>query len=79
MLFAKTSRSCRGSAVKIKGNLGKRKKAKAERLYEKEKQLFQGDPHPEIRFPGGGGTPYDGLCGRLHPKGVSFWSLPSGI
>ena len=25
------------------------------------------------------GTPYDGLCGRLHSKGVSFWNLPSGI
>ena len=50
-------------------------------MYKKEKQLFQRDPHPEIRFPGsgGGGTPYDGLCGRLHSKGVFFWSLPSGI
>ena len=24
-------------------------------MYKKEKQLFQRDPHPEIRFPGMGG------------------------
>ena len=24
-------------------------------MYKKEKQLFQRDPHPEIRFPGRGG------------------------
>ena len=33
--------------------MGKREKAKAEKMYKKEKQLFQRDPHPEIRFPGG--------------------------
>ena len=28
-------------------------------MYKKEKQLFQRDPHPEIRFPGRGGVlPY---------------------
>ena len=51
-------------------------------MYKKEKQLFQRDPHPEIRFPGRGGgeLPMMAYAGGSTRKGyVSFWSLPSGI
>ena len=50
-------------------------------MYKKEKQLFQRDPHPEIRFPGrgggggGGGNPSGGGGGGGGGGGLgnSLW------
>ena len=48
-------------------------------MYKKEKQLFQRDPHPEIRFPGRGSgeLPMMAYAGGLHPKGVRIFLEPA--
>ena len=48
-------------------------------MYKKEKQLFQRDPHPEIRFPGGGGggeLPMMAYAGGSTRKGYFFGACP---
>ena len=50
-------------------------------MYKKEKQLFQRDPHPEIRFPGRGGggvgeLPMMAYAGGSTRKGYLFGTSP---
>ena len=46
-------------------------------MYKKEKQLFQRDPHPEIRFPGRGWElPLTAYAGGSTRKGYLFGACP---